>query len=262
MQSLHNQPGGGANPYLTESKLIFSEIKEAYSVIQTANYKLLTRRQIQDVHEMALKNDDFTEEQCTTRGIATTGVSFDDLKALEEMNPYREVTHLKKPGGRKGVLYDEWIKLSEDCKGMADKLGEEFGDALPLDIEKKWANAVHAVRMFMRPWLDDKWRRDHGGWAEIFIQRKTTTKHGAQSLSELEGAQIRGYDENGKPIKCYRGITCEQIDNKADEAAEAFTFMYKHIPFFYHMVACFKMAKAPYLVDFTKDLSPKLSHSS
>jgi hypothetical protein len=175
------------------------------------------------------------------------------------MNPYREVTHLQKPERKEGAAFKEWEKFIEDAIDFKEKLAQ-FPP--PLDLDFQFAKAIHAFRMFMRPTLDDKWRRDYPGWAEILSKRKDTTKHGAQSLSELEGAEIRGYDEHGKAIKNYRGITCEQIDNKAEVAPEAFLYMYKNIPVLYYMGAVYRAAKVPFFVDFTAKLSPKLSHSS
>lgn len=250
----------GHNYVPEESRLIFDEIKDAYNTIQKADYRLLTRRQFQEAAEMGDKIKLFAEKQCESRGIPIVDkVSEGDLSLLDQMNPYREVTHLQKPERREGAAFDEWVKFIEDANDFKEKLAQ-FPP--PLDLDFAWAKAIHAWRMFIRPWLDDKWRRDWGGWAEILSRRKDTTKHGAQSLSELEGAKILGYNEQGRPIKNYKGITCEQIDNKAEQAAEAFIYMYKNIPVLYHMVASYRAAKVPSFVDFTADLSPKLSHSS
>lgn len=244
-----------------ESKLIYDEIKEAYATIKHANYRMLSWRQIQDAADLGLDNKTFTEEQCKIRSIPllADNVTHDNLASLDQMNPYREVTHLQKPERKEGAAFDEWVKFIEDANDFKEKLAQ-FPP--PLDLDFAWAKAIHAWRMFIRPWLDDKWRRDWGGWAEILAKRKDTTKHGAQSLSELEGAKIIGYNEQGKPLKNYKGITCEQIDNKAEQAAEAFIYMYKNIPMLYHMVVAYRAAKVPSFVDFTADLSPKLSHSS
>jgi hypothetical protein len=243
-----------------ESRLTFDEIKQAYDVIKHADYKLLTRRQFQENAEMGDHIKLFSEQQCESRGIPVVNpVSKGDLATLDEMNPFREVTHLQKPERREGATFEEIGKCIEDLTAFKEKVAE-FN--IPLDIDFSWAKAWHAFRMFIRPWNDDKWRRDWGGWAEILSTRKDTTKHGAQSLSELEGARIRGYDETGKPIKVFKGITCEQIDNKSEQATEAFIYMYKNIPFLYHCVAAYRSAKVPFFVDFTDDLSPKLSHSS
>lgn len=244
-----------------ESKLIYDEIEQAYDVIRKVDYRLLTRRQLQEAADLSLKNNGFAEEQCKIRSIPilADNVTHDNLAALDDMNPYREVTHLQKPERREGAAFDEWVKFIEDANDFKEKLAQ-FPP--PMDLDFAWAKAIHAWRMFMRPWNDDKWRRDWGGWAEILAKRKDTTKHGAQSLSELEGAKIIGYNEQGKALKNYKGITCEQIDNKAEQAAEAFIFMYKNIPMLYHMVVAYRAAKVPSFVDFTADLSPKLSHSS
>jgi hypothetical protein len=244
-----------------ESKLIFDEIKEAYNVIKHANYRMLSWRQIQDGADMGLDNKTFTEEQCKIRSIPllADNVTHDNLASLDQMNPFREVTHLSKPERKEGAAFKEWEKFIEDAIDFKEKLAQ-FPP--PLDLDFQFAKAIHAFRMFIRPTLDDKWRRDYPGWAKILAKRKDTTKHGAQSMSELEGAKIRGYDETGKPIKVFKGITCEQIDNKAEVAAEAFIYMYKNIPILYYMGAVYRAAKVPYFVDFTADLSPKLSHSS
>jgi hypothetical protein len=244
-----------------ESKLIFDEIKDAYAVIKNANYRMLSRRQMQEGAEMGLDNKTFVEEQCKIRSIPILAdhVTHDNLASLDQMNPFREVTHLQKPERREGAAFKEWEKFIEDAIDFKEKLAQ-FPP--PLDLDFQFAKAIHAFRMFIRPTLDDKWRRDYPGWAEILAKRKDTTKHGAQSMSELEGAKIRGYDETGKPIKVYKGITCEQIDNKAEVAAEAFIYMYKNIPILYYMGAVYRAAKVPFFVDFTADLSPKLSHSS
>ncbi len=253
---------GFDNAFREESDLVIDEVKQAYETIRKANYRILSRKQHQEIFDLADKNKLFAHNQCESRNIPVTDeMDGNDLAKLDDMNPFREVTHLKKPERREGALYEEWLKLSEDCKDMAEKVAQFVG-AISLDEEHKFAKGVHAIRMFIRPWLDDKWRRDYGLWADIFIRRKHTTKHGAQSQSALEGHEILGYNEVGKPIRAKRGVTCEQIDNKAEEAASAFKFMYEHIPFFYECVALFRMAKAPFLVDFTKKLSPKLSHSS
>jgi hypothetical protein len=255
-----NVPGGHSF-VPEESRLTFDEIKEAYNVIKHADYRLLTRRQFQEAAELSLENNSFAEEQCKTRSIPilADNVTHDNLASLDQMNPFREVTHLSKPERKEGEAFKEWEKFIEDCIDFKEKLAQ-FPP--PLDLDFQFAKAIHAFRMFMRPTLDDKWRRDYPGWAEILSKRKDTTKHGAQSLSELEGAMIRGYDETGKPIKNYRGITCEQIDNKAEVATEAFLYMYKNIPILYYMGAVYRSAKVPYFVDFTAELSPKLSHSS
>jgi hypothetical protein len=243
-----------------ESKLTFDEIKQAYSTIRNADYRLLTRRQFQENAEMGDQIKLFSEQQCESRDIPVVeGVSKGDLASLDQMNPYREVTHLQKPERREGAAFREWEKFIEDAIDFKEKLAQ-FPP--PLDLDFLFAKAIHAFRMFMRPFNDDKWRRDYPGWAEILSKRKDTTKHGAQSLSELEGNEIRGYDEYNKPIKNYRGITCEQIDNKAEVAPEAFLYMYKNIPVIYYMGAVYRAAKVPFFVDFTAKLSPKLSHSS
>jgi hypothetical protein len=252
---------GGHSSVPEESRLTFDEIKEAYNIIRHADYRLLTWRQMQEAADMGLDNKTFAEEQCKVRSIPilADNVTHDNLAALDQMNPFREVTHLQKPERREGAAFDEWTKFIEDCIAFKEKLAE-FPP--PLDLDYTWAKAIHAWRMFIRPWLDDKWRRDWGGWAEILRKRKDTTKHGAQSMSQLEGSDIIGYTENGKPIKNYKGITCEQIDNKSEQATEAFIYMYKNIPMLYNMVAAYRVAKAPVFVDFTAKLSPKLSHSS
>jgi len=244
-----------------ESKLVFDEIKEAYKVIKNANYRMLTWRQMQEGAEMGLDNQHFVEEQCKIRAIPILAdhVTHDNLASLDQMNPYREVTHLQKPERKEGAAYKEWEKFIEDAIDFKEKLAQ-FPP--PVDLDFEFAKAIYAWRMFIRPWNDDKWRRDYPGWAEILAKRKHTTKHGAQSLSELEGAEIRGYDERGKAIKNYKGITCEQIDNKAEVAPEAFLYMYKNIPVLYYMGAVYRAAKVPFFVDFTAKLSPKLSHSS
>lgn len=250
-------------PVPEESKLVLDEIKNAYEVIRKANYRLLTRRQHQEAADISLDNKTFAEEQCKIRGIPILAdkLTHNNLDELDKMNKFREVIHLKKPERKEGVFYEEMKKLHEDIGNLAEKIAQ-FEKLLPLDLEFKCANATHAFRMFIRPWLDDKWRRDWGGWAEILSQREYTTKHGVESLSEMEGNKVVGYNEAGKPIKNYKGITCEQIDNKEPEAIKAFTYMYKHLPFFYQMVASYRVAKVPCFVDFTEELSPKLSHSS
>jgi len=255
-----SEPHNYQNYLPEESKLIFDEIKDAYEVINKANYRMLSRIQLQDAADLSLKNNTFAEEQCKIRSIPLPGdVTYDNLSALDQMNPFREVTHLQKPERMEGAAFKEWEKFIEDAIDFKEKLAQ-FPP--PLDLDFQFAKAIHAFRMFIRPTLDDKWRRDYPGWAEILAKRKHTTKHGAQSQSELEGAKIRGYDETGKPIKVFKGITCEQIDNKAEVAAEAFIYMYKNIPILYYMGAVYRAAKVPYFVDFTADLSPKLSHSS
>jgi hypothetical protein len=239
-----------------EVESIYDTYMDHINELDTFDYNELPKAMRQNIAERVYKLYKRHDKEWTKNDIHV--VKHED--GLNIPDPYAGIIRIEKGKPYRGMAVTAIKKHIKLCKeiekkyivGVYNKKGVR---RITLDQEKQLYNAWAAIDGYLKPWANDKWKRDFIGWCKVFKQRfKLKSKSGAAKFSEKK------IFINGKWVM--RGITREEIDKTQPRMCNAFMEFMEHIPALIHLHESFEWMAEPIRAAHSVELHDKLSQSS
>jgi hypothetical protein len=252
--------GKQGNPSLPtdddETASIYDSYLDHINELDNFDYNELPKRLRQNIAERMYKLYRHHDKQWTTHGLQV--VKHED--GLSIPDPYAGIIRIERGEPYEGMAVDgirKHIKLCREIEkkyliGVMDSSGNR---RISLDEEKKLYNAWAALDGYLRPWANDKWKRDLLGWCKIFKHKfKIKSKSGAAKFSRKK------IFIDGKDVM--RGITREEIDKNQPRLCNAFLEFIEFFPALIDLHSSFEVLAEPVRAVHSVMLHDKLSQSS
>ena len=239
-----------------ETTSIYDSYLNYINELDNFDYSELPKRLRQNIAERMYKLYRHHDKQWTTHGLQV--VKHED--GLSIPDPYAGIIRIERGEPYEGMAVDgirKHIKLCREIEkkyliGVMDSSGNR---RISLDEEKKLYNAWAALDGYLRPWANDKWKRDLLGWCKIFKHKfKIKSKSGAAKFSRKK------IFIDGKDVM--RGITREEIDKNQPRLCNAFLEFIEFFPALIDLHSSFEVLAEPVRAVHSVMLHDKLSQSS
>ena len=221
------------------SELMFSDIKNNLNKVSKFNYDNLSSENIKEIENsvniLKKKTDVY--------------VDFNDIKSQNNVNndndnsnnEQKSLISLSKPPYQENMLTKEMKLLISDFHKLEKELGK-----IRFDDEKEeytYYEAIRALRLFLRPFVNSKYAKDMTGWSKIL---EKTSEYNMGGLSKKTSARGQYYDADTGQITSMqdtRSIVKEEIRKNIDK-----------LPKFYMDFIC----DFPFLVKFSQLFEKKI----
>lgn len=206
----------------SEVTTIYESYSELVKQLDSFDYNELPKRMQLELAEQVYKLYRHHDKEWTRHDLQV--VKHED--GLNIPDPYAGIIRIYEGKPYRGMAVNgvkQTIKLLKEIekKYMVNIYGKDEKRKITLEQEKQIYNGWMALCGYLKPFANDKWKRDFLGWKEILKKRlQIDSKSGAAKFSR------KIIDIDGKKHK--RGITREEIDKTQLRMIDAYEQFMKY----------------------------------